>query len=306
VGIGEVRRRTIAIERSKGGGEIAALEYGPPDRALDILFLHANGFNAGTYRQALAPLGATLRVLAVDMRGHGRTNLPTPIEGHAWRIYADDLLALLSALGEVPRVLAGHSMGGTTALLAAPRIAKMQATTLVLFDPVVAARAAYDNGDAPDWDQPLARGALRRKSTFATRLEAAAAYRGRGAFKTWPDTMLDDYLEDGLKSASDGSFTLACAPAWEAANFACYASSNPFAGFDGAGGAVRVLRAESGSTCSVTEAEAAVHWPSVRVETVAGTTHFLPMERPDLLREALRGSLPQIPETEQIKLGSGA
>lgn len=282
-----MRRRTIAIKRTNGGGEIAALEYGPPDRGLDILFLHANGFNAGAYRQALAPLGVTLRVLAIDMRGHGRTNLPTPIEGHAWRNYADDLLALLNSLGEVPRVLAGHSMGGTTALLAAPHLPKLQPTALVLFDPVVAPEAAYQNNGAPDWTQPLAQGALRRKSTFATRAEAAAAYRGRGAFQTWPDTMLDDYLEDGLKPALEHGFTLACAPEWEAVNFACYANSNPYAGFAGAGGMVRVRRAERGSTCSVTESDAALHGPRLRVETVPGSTHFLPMERPDLVRQAL-------------------
>jgi len=284
---GDVRRRAIAIKRANGVGEIAALEYGPPERTLDILFLHANGFNAGTYRQALAPLGAGLRVLAVDMRGHGRTKLPTPIEGHAWRIFADDLLALLSALGEVPRVLAGHSMGGTTALLAAPHLPKLHGTALVLFDPVIASHAAYESNGAPDWNQPFAQAALRRKSTFATRAEAAAAYRGRGAFKTWPDTMLDDYLEDGLRREPAGGLALACAPKWEAANFASYATSNPYAGFAGAGGTVRVLRAERHSPCSVTESDAALHGPGLRVETVSGCTHFLPMERPDLVRNAL-------------------
>lgn len=283
-----MRRRMIAVGRVNGSGGIAALEFGPPGRGLDILFLHANGFNAGTYRQVLAPLGARLRVLAVDMRGHGRTTLPTPIEGHAWRNYADDLLALLSALGEVPRVLAGHSMGGTTALLAAPHLAKLHATALVLFDPVVAPPAAYETGGAPDWNQPLAQGALRRKSAFATRAEANAAYRGRGAFKTWPDTMLDDYLEDGLRPDPNSGFTLSCAPEWEAVNFACYASSNPHAGFAGAGATVHVLRAERNSTCFVTESDAALRGSRLSVATVPGCTHFLPMERPDLVTNALR------------------
>jgi len=276
----EFRRRTI--------GSVAAMEYGPPDRGLDILFLHANGFNAATYRQALAPLGTALRVLAVDMRGHGRTTLPTPTEGHAWRIFADDLLALLTSLGEMPRVLAGHSMGGTTVLLAAPRLAAAHVMDLVLFDPVVAAEAVYQNAGAADWEQPLAQGALRRKSAVASRAEAIAAYRGRGGFKTWPDAALEDYLADGLLATPDGGFTLACAPAWEAANFACFGVSNPYAGFDGAGGTVRVLRAERGSTCSVTAQDAALRWPNVLVETVPGSTHFLPMERPDIVQDALR------------------
>jgi pimeloyl-ACP methyl ester carboxylesterase len=280
------RRRTIAIESTAGNGEMAALEFGAPERALDILFLHANGFNARAYRQALRPLGAALRVLAVDMRGHGRTALPTSIARPAWRVFADDLLALLTSLGEVPRVLAGHSMGGTACLLAAPRLAASE-VQLVLFDPVVAGEAVYRTG-AGDWDQPLVQGALRRKTVFASRAEAAAAYRGRGAFTTWPDAVLQDYLADGLTALPNGGFTLACAPAWEAANFACYGISSPYSGLAGAGGLLRVLRAERGSTCTVTEQAAAVRWPKLRMDTVPGTTHFLPMERPDLVRKALR------------------
>ncbi len=286
------RRRLIPIESTAGSGEMAALEFGPDNRAIDILLLHANGFNARTYRQALAPLGAALRVLAVDLRGHGLSRLPTPTTHHAWKVYADDLLALLRALGAPPRVLAGHSMGATACLLAAPHLTDAGNIALVLFDPVVAGEAVYaDSTGALAWDQPLTQAALRRKATFASRTEAATAYRGRGAFKTWPDAVLQDYLADGLRETPDGSVTLACAPAWEAANFAAYAISNPYAGFAAAAGRLRVLRAETGSTCSVTEQSATTRWPGIRMETVAGTTHFLPMERPDVVQAALRDAV---------------
>ena len=50
----------------------------------------------------------------------------------------------------------------------------------------------------------------------------------------------------------------------------------------------RILRAERGSTCRVGDAERlARRYPRVTVETVAGSSHFLPMERPDLAREAI-------------------
>jgi pimeloyl-ACP methyl ester carboxylesterase len=68
----EPRRRVVAVP----GGEIAALEFGPEDRAIDIVFVHANGFNAQTYRTLLSPLAAGLRILAIDQRGHGATTLP--------------------------------------------------------------------------------------------------------------------------------------------------------------------------------------------------------------------------------------
>jgi len=63
----EPRRRVVAVP----GGEIAALEFGPEDRAIDIVFVHANGFNAQTYRTLLSPLAAGMRILAIDQRGHG-------------------------------------------------------------------------------------------------------------------------------------------------------------------------------------------------------------------------------------------
>ncbi|MBL8673845.1 MAG: hypothetical protein JNL07_03075, partial [Rhodospirillales bacterium] len=48
-----------------------------------------------------------------------------------------------------------------------------------------------------------------------------------------------------------------------------------------------ILRAETGSA---TRATAAVQ-PSTIVETLPGTTHFLPMERPDVVRERLAAAL---------------
>jgi pimeloyl-ACP methyl ester carboxylesterase len=99
---------------------MAVLDFGDPARPVDLVFAHANGFNARTYRSLLQPLAASLRILAVDLRGHGATTLPTEIEGrNGWTEFRDDLLALLEAEAADPVVLAGHSMGGTTSLLAA-------------------------------------------------------------------------------------------------------------------------------------------------------------------------------------------
>ena len=51
---------------------------------------------------------------------------------------------------------------------------------------------------------------------------------------------------------------------------------------------MRILRAENGSTCSAASAEPFVaDNPSFSVETIPGTTHFLPLERPDLVRETI-------------------
>jgi pimeloyl-ACP methyl ester carboxylesterase len=275
-------QRSIPIE----GGTIAALEFGDPQRPLDILFLHANGFNASTYRSILAPLAPTLRILAIDMRGHGHTTLPTNQEGQSWQIYADDVIRVLAALQETPRILAGHSMGGATALLTAPLLPYRP--NLVMIDPVVTAPEIYQNATgAPEWHQPMAQAALRRKATFATTEEAFAAYRGRGAFTTWPDTTLRDYLQDGLTPNPDGSVTLSCAPAWEAANFACYGISTPYPGFQAAA-SVHILKAQTGSVCYATPTQPGLQTHTF--ETIPATTHFLPMERPDIVQKSLRAA----------------
>src|SRR6185503_4150796 len=88
------------------GGAMAALDFGPADRPVDVVFSHANGFNARTYRTILQPLADTLRILALDLRGHGATTLPTQIEGRqGWIEFRDDLLALLAAACAEPVVL---------------------------------------------------------------------------------------------------------------------------------------------------------------------------------------------------------
>lgn len=278
------RRRAFAV----AGGTVAALEFGPADRPLDVLFLHANGFNAGTYADILSPLADRLRILAVDQRGHGRTTLPANPDGHdAWLVFRDDLLTLLDTLGETPTVLSGHSMGGTVSLHTAAARADA-AKQLVLFDPVVVTRERVAAA-GPDGmkNSPLAVGARRRRSSFPGREEAFQAYNGRGAFRTWPEASLRAYLEDGLLEGPDGEVHLACRPDWEAANFSTD-HQDPVDAFVRARQPIRILKAEAGSTCGFEGYEDQVLGDGhVQMEIIPGTSHFLPMERPELVRAAL-------------------
>lgn len=284
--VSPARRRAIAVP----GGEMAALEFGPRDRPLDVLFLHANGFCASTYRTILAPLGDRLRILAVDQRGHGRTTLEAiPFRTNVWQGYSDDLLALLDALGETPTVLSGHSMGATACLLAMAQRPDA-ARRLVLFDPVIITpeRAAL-LGEEGMKASPLAQGALRRRATFASREAAFEGYQGRGAFRTWSDAMLADYLIDGVTEDGDGGVRLACAPEWESANFAT-PSPDAVGGIPAIRAPIRILKAEHASTAQFEIHEAAVLESGVTIEVIPGTSHFLPMERLELVREALVGA----------------
>ncbi|KMO28091.1 hydrolase [Methylobacterium variabile] len=268
-------RRTIDIG-DPAGGHLAALEFGPAVRPLDALLMHANGFNARTYRSLLAPL-ADLHVLAYDHRGHGRTTLPAEPAGRAdWWDVTKDLIALLDRLDTAPLVLVGHSMGGTAALLAAAeRPGRVRG--LVLLDPVIQPPERRGEGHAG-----LAEGALKRRSDFPSWEAALAAYRGRGAFRTWPEAPLADYVADGFREAP-GGVTLACTGAWEASSYMAQ-GHDPWAALARLRCPAEILRAEAGSTCAIGESPG----PGVEVETVPGTTHFLPFEAPDRVRAAIR------------------
>ncbi len=284
-------RRDIALP-GRGDGAMASLDFGPTDRAYDLIFLHANGFNAQTYRRILAPLAKRSRILAIDQRGHGATTLPAVVEGRTnWLDFRDDLLALLEVLDARDIVLAGHSMGGTASLLATAE-APSRVRRLALLDPVIIPRAMGSgvSGSATA-NSPLIQGALKRRATFPSREAALEAYKGRGAFATWPEDMLADYVAGGFVDSADGGVRLACEPAWEASSFASHAH-DPWDAFARTVCPIEILRAETGSTCRVDNAiEALTADGRITIETIPGTTHFLPMERPELATAVLARAL---------------
>jgi pimeloyl-ACP methyl ester carboxylesterase len=282
------RRLSLPVENRWGAGEISVLDFGDAKRPVDLVFVHANGFNAMTYRTLLAPLSGTLRIWAPDLRGHGRTALPTEKTGRrGWSDHRDDLVALLDALDGPPVVMAGHSMGGTSALLAAAE-RPGAVSKLVLMDPVIWGRVAVTLLQLPILDRmasriPLVKGALKRRAMFDSREQALAGYSGRGAFRGWPEMMIADYLADGLVETPDG-FTLACAPEWEASNYSAQ-SHDPWRALKRVDRPVRILKAETGSTCFPSPGLRGL--PNVAVEIVPGGTHFFPMLQADVARDAL-------------------
>lgn len=280
-----MRRITIRFEKGETTG-IAFGAEGPPD----LIFLHATGFNALTYRSLLEPLGEKYRVLAFDQRGHGLSRLPSdPARLTTWRLYVRDFLALVKALprGERPPVLAGHSMGGAVALSATaarPRIAR----GLLLLDPVMPPRVSIlrSQKERPLSARidalPIAAGARRRRADFPSKADAVNAYRGRGAFTTWTGSFLEDYVEDGFGPGPRG-VTLTCRPAWESTSFA---SLNHYAAalLGHVRQPVTLIRAERDSSVRIGNEQFRRLKQDLDIELVPGSTHFVPMEQPDLVR----------------------
>jgi non-heme chloroperoxidase len=111
-GRAELVTRTVV-----GGGGVAlhVVEAGNP-RGRPILFLH--GFSQSWLawgRQMRSDLGAEYRLVAMDLRGHGRSEKPA--EGYAdARLWAEDVQAVVQALGLEEPVLCGWSYGSLVIL----------------------------------------------------------------------------------------------------------------------------------------------------------------------------------------------
>ncbi len=271
------------------GGRVFTLQWGAGPT---LVFAHATGMCARLYLALLAPLGSRFRVVAFDARGHGRTELPAvpgdiPVD---WRLYRDDLRALVSALGGAPVRLAGHSFGATTAFEAAVETPGLASAVVMIdppfipFDHVAGYRDLRDSGGHPP--NIMADRAERRRGRFACRAEARAAYHKRGVFADWPDSALDAYLEGGLLQDAEGVH-LACSPGWEATSFRGAPTS-----FEASMRACRLpfvmLCAGNGSTVSA-EDEAVIRTlhPEATVVRFPETGHFLPITHPDLVRPYL-------------------
>ncbi|HEX3664389.1 MAG TPA: alpha/beta hydrolase [Rhizomicrobium sp.] len=272
-------RRSISI----GDGAMSLIEWAP--RGADtVLFVHANGFNAQTYRTLLSPLSARLHVIACDLRGHGYTKLPAqPGLARDWSIFGKDLLALMRAISKDPIILAGHSLGATTSFMAAAGRPE-RVKSLVLIEPVFLAPlppGVRGNSNS------LAESAAQRRSTFVSHTTAMAYYRKRGIFARWPEAILRDYLNGGLVENADGALRLACTPEWEAEIF----REVPF-GIAVLAEKVKcpitILRGTVGTTAIDNQITAILQArPNSRVITIEAANHFLPLEQPEHVREEI-------------------
>ncbi|MCK9992590.1 MAG: hypothetical protein Dbin4_01110 [Alphaproteobacteria bacterium] len=280
------QRRAFALP----DGALSYLDWGAPAGAPRMVMSNANGFNAYTYRHLLTPLCDRLHIQAVDARGHGfSTATADPDKPLSWNTFRDDLIRFLES-GPTPCLLAGHSLGATTSLLLAEARPDLVSGVLAV-EPVIQpylrswAMRVKRWFNLPHAANGLVEGAAKRRAVFADREAVFKSYKGRGAFRSWPDEVLRDYITGGTRERADAQVELACAPAWEAHVFR---SSGTYI-WDRLArikAPITIIHGNVFSTCSpaVTRRMARLH-PTARILQVDGASHFLPMEFPDIVRE---------------------
>ena len=103
--------------RGGGGLRIFVREGGNP-RGPDVLLIHGYLFSSDVFvRQFEGPLSKTHRLVAMDVRGHGRSEKPDFEAAYTdARAQADDVAAVVQALGLNRPTIVGWSMGSRVAL----------------------------------------------------------------------------------------------------------------------------------------------------------------------------------------------
>ncbi len=283
--------KTVALR----GIEMAYAEWGTTASGPTVLLLHATGFHGRCWDAVARALEGEAHVLAPDMRGHGRTTKRGPYD---WRQAGEDVAAFVQELELNGVVGAGHSKGGH-ALVQAAAAQPHRFDKLLLVDPVILDPRAYDGtGRMPTFasaeDHPVAR----RRNRWASPEEMFERFANRHPFSLWQPDILMDYCRYGLTPDGDG-YVLACPPLVEASIYQGSAGRDIMHLVSALPHPVTVLRAhrrapDAAPRQSMDFSESPT-WDGLAAAFPNGTdvylpelTHFIPMQRPDLVAAHLR------------------
>ncbi|WP_213877518.1 alpha/beta hydrolase [Pseudomonas sp. dw_358] len=156
--------------------ELAAQLYGPPD-GMPVVALHGWLDNANSFAR-LAPLLPGLRIVALDLAGHGYSEHRPAGAGYALWDYAHDVLQVAEQLGWQRFALMGHSLGAIISMMFAAALPE-RIERLVLIDGLVPPTASPEGAARRLGEALQAQLALpnRRKRVYAEMDRAVEARR---------------------------------------------------------------------------------------------------------------------------------
>ena len=249
-----------------------------------LLLGHATGFCKEIWRPVVDELrrhGVGATALAWDARGHGRA--PPFSSRVTWQALARDLVDLVDALSpSSPVIGVGHSMGGAI-LVMADLIRPGLLSGMMLIEPVII--SPNYRGGKPS----LALMAATRRPTFPSREYVVASYRSKPLFRRWHEDAFSGYIEGGLKPHTEG-VALACLPEVESAIFeASVETVDMYERLDELVAPIKLLITEHPGELKDVMKALEGRLPNTRTSFLAGQTHMVVMERPDLVAAEIAG-----------------
>jgi len=169
-----------------------------------IVFSHANGFPAGTYRQLFTHLRqAGWTVHAIDKFGHDPRY---PVTSN-WPKLREQLIHFIEAQAPQGAYLVGHSLGGLLSLMAACRRPELARGVLMLDSPVITGWRAHSVQvvKATRLIGRVSPGRISqsRRHEWASREAVAQHYGSKRLFQRWAPGVLDDYLQCGIEQRGE-------------------------------------------------------------------------------------------------------
>jgi pimeloyl-ACP methyl ester carboxylesterase len=170
-----------------------------------LVFSHANGFPAGTYRLLFDTWRtAGYRVLAVEKFGHD----PHYAVSSNWPQQRNQLIDFVRQQAPGEKVhLVGHSLGGYLSLLAACRRPDLAASLTLIDSPVLAGWRAHSVQMAKLTGLmgriSPGRVSQSRRRHWPSAAAAHAHYAAKSVFARWDARVLQDYVDAGIEPDPD-------------------------------------------------------------------------------------------------------
>ena len=170
-----------------------------------IVFSHANGFPAGTYRSLFeAWRTAGYKVAAVEKFGHDPLHPPSS----NWPGLRNELIHLIERQCSEPAFLVGHSLGGYVSVLAAAQRPDLVRGVVLVDSPLLTGllARALQLAKATGIGERFSPGHVskRRRQHWPSTDAAFKHFADKPMFARWHPEMLHDYIACGLEPAAKG------------------------------------------------------------------------------------------------------
>ncbi|CAF1303120.1 unnamed protein product [Rotaria sordida] len=164
-----------------------------------ILFCHAASFHGRCYDPIINEGLHDFHVIALDFRGHGRSQTHPPPYHVRW--HGEDVLQFIETLklNKDNLIGIGHSMGGYALIYAAAIASTRLFRSLLLFDPGIIPRLLYGIGDKRHDSLEYI---LRRKNQWLSVDDMLENLEKREPFSRWSKDILRNYCTYALDENS--------------------------------------------------------------------------------------------------------
>jgi 3-oxoadipate enol-lactonase len=252
-----------------GGTGLFVTEAG---KGRPVLFLHGLGWSHALWHRQVETLSDRYRVLAGDMRGHGRSAKPPG--PYTMDALAEDWLRVLDACGVEDLAVVGLSQGGMVAMLIASLLPD-RVTALALLG-----TACRFSDQA--WAGMEERGRVARAAGPRAAAEATARTLFSTSFANHHQDFVAEFIEDRL--AADPAGIAAAMAALRGFDIREQLGRISCPTLILHGTEDRVIAPESAD-------DIAQHIPGSELHLIEDAGHILPVERPELVERYLRDFL---------------